>query len=252
MKKQTARKSDSVLGSYQKVGSKFVPPMLQSFQFDHISWASQTLPELIWWDVLADSVSRRFAAIVAEQIAKYFKGRADPNRWWAFISDYSQLSDEDADGLKEHFSRTGISTRMTKSLADFLELYPECPLSRLVEQKPTGIVDVGYLARFENRMEKLEDKRSRNGVLVQAQVLYMGFILGKLRVKQGLALADFPEVENYPKTEKSMAVGASICAAVNGIAGRMLPKYGEDLWVQYFWKRSFDLHPLDFRKLENR
>ena len=78
------------------------------------------------------------------------------------------------------------------------------------------------------------------------------FSLGRLHVKQGLALADFPEVEHYPDTEKSLAVGASICSAVNMLAGSMLPKYAEDAWVQYFWKRSLDLHPLDFRHLEKQ
>jgi len=224
--------------------------MLQSFRLDHISWASQTLPELIWWDVLADKVSHRFAAKVAEEIAKHFKGRGNSHRWWAFVSDYSQLTDEDSNGLKEHFLQTGLSTRIAESLADFLDLYPKCPLSRLFDRRPTGIVDVGYLAKFETRMKELENKRSRNAVLIQAQVLYIGAVLGKLRVKQGLALADFPEVEHYPKTERSLVVGASICAAVNGIAGRMLPKYSEDTWVQYFWGRSLDLHPLDFRHLE--
>jgi hypothetical protein len=101
-------------------------------------------------------------------------------------------------------------------------------------------------------MKELEDKRSRNGVLIQAQVLYMGFVLGKLLVKRGLALADFPEVQNYPNSDKSLRVGAAVCSSVNMAAGRMLPKYSEDTWVQYFWRRSLDLSPLDFRQLENR
>ena len=92
--------------------------------------------------------------------------------------------------------------------------------------------------------------RARNGVLIQSQAIYLGFVLGRLHVRQGLALADFPEVEHYPKTEKSLAVGASICAAVSMLAGRMLPKYSEDAWVQYFWRRSLDLRPLNFRNLE--
>jgi hypothetical protein len=226
--------------------------MLQSFRFDHISWASHTLPELIWWDVLADKVSHRFAAKVAGEIAGYFKGRNNTDRWWAFVSDYSRLTDRDLDGLKAHLLRKGVSEQMMEGLADFLDIFPECPISRLSDRRPTGIVDVAYLSRFEIRMEELEDKRSRNGVLIQAQALYMGFALGKLRVKRGLALADFPEVEHYPKTEKSLAVGASICAAVNGIAGRMLPKYTEDAWVQYYWRRGLDLRPLGFRYLETR
>src|ERR1051326_9095402 len=93
MKKDQTKKSGKVLASYQKVGTKFVPPILQSFKLDYISWASQTMPEMVWWDILADMVSNRFAAKVAEEIAHFFKGGDNRNHWWAFISDYSGLSD---------------------------------------------------------------------------------------------------------------------------------------------------------------
>ena len=249
-KNQPPQKGNRVLSSYRKVGSKFVPPMLQAFQFDHVSWSSHIMPELIWWDVIADRVSHRFAAKVAGEIGKYFKGRDDREHWWAFVSDYSRLSDDGATGLRAHLSQGNLLPQLAESLADFLDLYPSCPISKVLDSRPSGIVDVRYLLRFEDRVRELEDKRSRNGVLIQAQAVYLGFVLGKLRVKQGIALADFPEVEHYPKTEKSLAVGASICAAVNMLAGRMLPKYSEDAWVEYFWRRSLDLRPLNFRNLE--
>jgi hypothetical protein len=249
-KNQPPQKGNRVLSSYRKVGGKFVPPMLQAFQFDHVGWSSHVMPELIWWDVIADRVSHRFAAKVAEEIGKYFKGKDDRDHWWAFISDYSHLSEDRATGLREHLSQGNLLPRLAESLADFLNLYPSCPISTLLDWRPSGIVDVGYLLRFEDRVRELEDKRSRNGVLIQAQAIYLGFVLGRLHVMQGLALADFPQVEHYPKTENSQAVGASICASVSMLAGKMLPKYSEDAWVQYFWRRSLDLRPLDFHHLE--
>ena len=249
-KNRLPQKEGRVLGSYRKVGTKFVPPMLQAFQFDPIRWSNHTMPELIWWDVIADRVSHRFAAKVAEANGKHFKGTENRDHWWAFISDYRHITEQEAARLRGHLSQENLMTPLKGSLSDFLNLYPSCPIAKVLDIRPSGLVDVGYLARFEDRMRELEDKRSRNGVLIQAQAIYLGFMLGKLHVKRGLALADFPEVEHYPKTEKSLAVGASICAAVNMLAGRMLPKYTEDDWVQYFWTRSLDLRPLSFRHLE--
>jgi hypothetical protein len=43
MRKNYNKKSDKVLSSYRKVGTKFVPPMLQTFKVDQISRASQTM-----------------------------------------------------------------------------------------------------------------------------------------------------------------------------------------------------------------
>jgi hypothetical protein len=250
MKKDREKKSGKVLGSYQKVGTKFVPPMLKlSPRWEFTSWSSQTMPELVWWDVLIDSVSHRFAAKVAEEIAKYFKEQGNHDRWWAFVSDYSRLTDEDMHELRAHLSEAGVLPQLAACLIDFLNLYPGCPLANLLGLRPTGLVDVGYLLRFESRLSELEDKRSRNAVLAQAQAIYMAFVSGRLRVKSDLALADFPEIENYPNTEKSIEVGASVCAAVNMLAGGTLPKYPDDAWVQYFWKRSLELRPLDFSSL---
>jgi hypothetical protein len=252
MKNDRAKKGRKVLDSYQKVGTRFVPPMLQMFKFDYIKWSSHTMPELVWWDVLADRVSHRFAARVAEEIAKHFKTKANHDRWWAFISDYSGLSDEDAHDLREHLTEANVLTEMAESLSDFLDLYPECPISKVLGFRPTGLLDIGYLLRFEDRLRELEEKRSRSGVLIQAHTVYLAFALGRLYVKEGLALADFPEVKYYPTTERSLEVGAAICAAVNMLAGSSLPKYTDDTWVQYFWRRSLELHPLNFRQIEAR
>ena len=250
--KRPRNKSRRVLGDYKKIGTTFIPPMVhQVGPWDYISWASQTMPELVWWDVIIDRLSHRFAAHVAEEIAKYVKTKGNGHRWWAFISDYARLDPENVDGLKEHMRQANVLSDLRESLLDFLNLYPECPISLFLDQAPAGVVDTSYLDRFENRMRDLEDKRSRRGVLVQAQAVYMGFILGKLHVREGLALADFPEVEHYPTTERSRDVGASICATVNMLAGTELPKYPEDDWVQYFWRRSLELRPLDFSHLEN-
>ena len=215
----------AVLEGYKKVGSVFIPPIVhRTGPLNYVSWASQILPELIWWDVLIDRVSNRFAAKVGEEIGKYFKGGGD-RRWWAFISDYAHLGADDINRLKEHLSNARVLDDFLDSLVDFLNLYPECPISNFLANPPTGIVDTNYLSRFENRMNGLESKRSRNGVLVQAQAVYMGFVLGKFRVARGIALADFPEVERYPTTERSTQVGAAVCAAVNMFAGTSLPKY---------------------------
>jgi len=251
-KNHPPRKKSQALGSYRKVGAKFVPPLLQDFRMDHVSWSSHTMPELIWWDVLADKISHRFAAKVAEEIGKYFAGKNHRDHWWAFISDYGRLSEDEAEGLRVQLLKAKVLPQLAESLSDFLSLYPGCPLGKVLVEHRRGIVDVSYLPRFEDRMRGLENKRSRNGVLMQAQAIYLGFVLDRLRVKRGLALADFPEVEHYPDTEKSLHVGASICAAVNMLAGTTLPKYSEDTWVQYFWKRSLELRPLNFDHLESR
>jgi len=250
-----AKKPGKVLEDYRKVGkTKFIPPLLQNVNFKEISWHRQTLPELIWWDVLADTddkASFRFAARVAETFSKYFKTKENSGRWWAFISDYDGMADNEASMLRSHLMKVNLLPEIERRLGDFLNLYPACPLVKILSCKPTKIPDIGYLLRFEARLRELIDKRSRRGVLAQAQSIYMAFLSGKLQVKNDIALADFPDVESYPSTEKSRKIGASICACVNMLAGMALPKYSDDTWVHYFWERSFELQPFNFNYLEN-
>ena len=239
-----------VLDGYKRVGSRFIPPLVHRLgHLDYVSWSAQTIPELVWWDILIDRASHRFAAKVAETISGYFKSADKRDCWWAFISDYAQLRSDDISKLREHLRQANVLVVFEESLVDFVNLYPECPMSRLFggTQPP---IEVGYLSRFEARLKALENKRSRDAVLVQAQAIYMGFLVGKLRVNRGLALADFPEVQNYPDTERSRQVGAAVCATINGVVGKQLPKYPQDEWVQYFWQRSLELRPLDFGGLE--
>ncbi len=250
MAKNLGKKTGTVLEFYRKIGPHFVPPMLQMFQFDYVSWLSQIMPELVWWDVLIDMGSLRFAARVAEEIAGYFKQANNREHWWAFLSDYSALPEESAHKVAERLVKVDLLTDLQACLSDFLNLYPACPITRILDVRPSGLVDIAYLSQFEDRLRVLEHKRSRDGVLVQTQAVYMALVSGHLRVGQGLALADFPEVIRYPETERSLQVGASICATVNMLASDALPKFREDTWVQYFWKRSLELHPLTFRHLE--
>ena len=49
-------------------------------------------------------------------------------------------------------------------------------------------------------------------MLIQAQALYLGFLLDRLHVKKGLALAYFPEAEHYPTTQKIVrSRGVNLC-----------------------------------------
>jgi len=181
---------------------------------------------------------------LAAAIATHFKECNKTQTWWSFISDYYQLNDSDFDDLKKLLHEHRMLLSLQDALSDFLELYPKCPLVGFLDSRPSGAIDIAYLSQFEKRMAEAEDKRSRAGVLIQSQVVYMGFVIGKLLVKEGLGLANFPEIEKYPDTELSLQVGASVCAAVNGFSWQMLPEFQDNNWLKYFWKRGFELRPI--------
>lgn len=251
MGKKKSHHKKKVLSEYKKQGAKFIAPMNYSLDgLKSVSYARQTLPQLIWWDVLASQISLQFAIDLAGGIASHFKDSEIKNCWWAFISDYSKLSSEQFDLLKDDLNRFGLLKRLQNGFEEFLSIYPECPLSGFMPPGFKKNFNKEYTVAFEERLEELSDKRSRSAVLMQAQAVYMGFALDKLKVVQGLALADFPKVVDYPNLDRSLEVGGAICSVVNGLAGQMLPDYSQDDWVIYFWSQNFRIRPFTFDHLE--
>ena len=113
--------SGRVLKSYRKVGSRFVPPMLQMFQFEDVSWLRQTMPELIWWDALIEKASLRFAARLVEAFATDFKKMNNHAPQWSFLSDYSDMPEEIARGLTGYLAEAGMLDEVQACLCEFLD-----------------------------------------------------------------------------------------------------------------------------------
>ncbi len=82
-------------------------------------------------------------------------------------------------------------------------------------------------------------------MMVQATVVWLAFDAGLLKVHEGLALAQFPKIEEYPNTEISKKVGASIRGTLNMLFGKdhLLSNAGK--WSRYFWNRGLALAPCE-------
>jgi hypothetical protein len=92
----------------------------------------------------------------------------------------------------------------------------------------------------------LFDKENQSTVFIQATVVYVAFVLGRLKVKAGLTLASFPEVENYPDTEMSKRVAAAIRSTIItffGSAKRGAPTS----WPVEFWNRGMEIESCVFK-----
>lgn len=242
--KKTAKKKKKVLDSYKQVGSKFIAPMNQ-FNMSPVSFYRRALPELIWWDVIADQVSLRFSITLSEAIGSFFKERKPSLPiWGAFISEYKGLTEEIFDDLKTHLDNEGLLKPTQDALDNFFRLYPKCPLIPLLDAPPSQGIDIAYLGRFEKRLEELEYKRSKAAVMMQSHAIYTGFVTGKLKVFKGIRLGNLNELKDYPNTEESKAVGGSVCAAINAFTHNLTPEFKKGTWAVYFWERSYEFRPL--------
>ena len=81
--------------------------------------------------------------------------------------------------------------------------------------------------------------------MVQATATWLAFDAERLKVSAGLALADFPRIEDYPKTDQSQRIAASIRATLNQMFGELDLMASGTNWPIAFWNRGLELEPCE-------
>lgn len=139
-----SRDKKSVLSDHKKVGSRFIPPLLQLSNFEFMSWVDSTLPELIWIGLLEHAHGLKQAAdlVISLAQAAVEVGNHPQKRWYAPATAYSLLSVEQQNQIVKKIETTGDLHAFKVALTSLITLYPECPLKFL----------------FQDEVKQLEDK----------------------------------------------------------------------------------------------
>jgi hypothetical protein len=129
---------------------------------------------------------------------------------------------------------------LQEALLPLVAMYQECPLSFLVDPTwrngvsvdPQGALGVvaGVVRQAESRVEKF-------ATWIQAAVVYNAFVTGRLKVAKGSVLAEFPEIQDYPETDKSKLLASAVRASINAFFGAARGS----AWSLYFWRHGFDI-----------
>lgn len=245
------KKNSTVLQDHKKNGKIFIPPLIHKLgKIQTTSYLKQLLPQLIWWDVLEWKTSTETTLSIAESLASFFREISDNSHWWGFVSNYESLNEILSRDLREHLTNKGVLEPFENSLHDFLLLFPLCPLRKILPTDSSDFYDPSFLESFKIRMVNLFDRCSVNAISMQSKVIWMGFLLERLKVKEDLILSDFPEILKYPTTPKSIQLASSVRAILNSIGSLQLSPYRQDQWTTYFWKRGEELDPINFSYLE--
>lgn len=237
-----------VLSDHKKVGKRFIPPMLQLVSFSEVKWVDWILPELLWLGLLNDRYDLARGAELALSLARAVIKTSDysSKTWLAPISAYDALTEKQKNEVIRTLKLSNNLQPLKEALTPLVAFYPGCPLNFLFE---------GTLLSLENSKETLEqfkellatlfDRWEKVATLMQANAVYIAFATDLLKVTKGLALANFPAVADFPDTEESRRVAASVRATVNGFFGRYFRDKSSN-WSQYFWNRGLELEPCDY------
>ncbi len=241
--KNTSENTRHVLRGYRREGKRFVPPFLQYINTSESRWIDDRVPELIWIALLIHMYGVKEGTMVATNIAEAAAGshHADAKAY-AATSDYAKLSNVQKHQIRLALTDEGILAKASRGLAALIEHYNDFPLAFLADTaNAKDDIPSSTLDDLQAVIQSISDRQSVAGTFAQAGVVYIFFINGKLQVAPSSSLARFPAVENYPMTDESLRVAASIRSA----AALLLTQGVSKEWGIAFWNQGLTLSPCE-------
>lgn len=237
-----------MLADHKKRGKTLLAPfnhMIGSLR--EVSWVRSIIPEILWIGLIQYQHGHRRGVQLITSMARLARevqsGAA--SEIFAAASSFSKLSDPGWADLRKGMAAKGELFSIQEPLTPLITLYPECPLKPIFASPPTKIPD-DALARMMNLVSVLFRRNDRDPMMIQATATWLAFDAGKLKVSEGLALAQFPEIERYPDTELSRRVGSGVRATLNMLIGSDQGQPVDTSWPTYFWNRGLAIAPCEF------
>ena len=232
-----------VLWGYRQEGKRFIPPFLQHMSLTETRWIDDRVPELIWIALLNQVFGVIEGTSVAVSIAKTAAGcHQTAKKAFAATSDYAELSDEEKQCTRAALSTEGTLGKARQGLAALIDHYAKFPLAFLADpDRASADSPDSTLDDLREVIDNISDRQGLAGIFAQATVVYIFFINGKLKVFPGSGLADFTAIEEYPVTEESQRVAASVRSAVS----LLLTQDISPDWRTSFWNQGRSLGPCE-------
>ena len=238
------RKRPPVLGDHKRVKSKLVTPFNDAFgHMREVSWIDMMIPELLWIALVQQAWGPRRGVEIITAFSRDVRA-TEPARdrtIWAAAGKFAALPEG---VLAAIVDGRPYRDDLCAPLAPLHAHYPDHPMRELfsaVDEMPWP----NDLASIKGAVGEMFDRASTSAIMVQATATWLAFDAKQLKVSAGLALADFPRIEDYPKTYQSQRIAASIQATLNQMFGEVDLMASGTGWPIAFWNRGFELEPCE-------
>ncbi|WP_298329015.1 hypothetical protein [Asticcacaulis sp.] len=232
-----------VLGDHKRVKSKLVTPFNSAFgQMREVSWINMMIPELLWIALVQDAWGPRHGVEIITAFTRDVRA-SDPGRKhtiWAAAGKFASLPFGE---LSKIVAGRPYCEDLCASLMPLHTHYPDHPMRELMPN--SGTQSMRDLYEFKEIVGDLINRRSTMATLTQATATWLAFDSDCLKVSPGLALADLPRIEDYPNTEQSQRIAASIRATLNLMFGEIDLMASGTGWPVAFWNRGLEIEPCE-------
>ncbi|HWP91802.1 MAG TPA: hypothetical protein VNN20_06360 [Thermodesulfobacteriota bacterium] len=238
-----------ILSDHQRVGKRFIPPFLQKVSnLEEVVWLDYILPELLWLGLLNEFYDYKTGAALALSLAKAAATVNDqPNKiWFASTSSYSILKKNQRNKIITFLRSSNELELLQKALFPLGAFYPKCPLDFLFgDRLPRTKKPREILGKFKLLLSRMFDRTGIPSTRIQANAVYIAFCTEMLVLDSKTSLANFPAVADYPETEESIRIAASVRATTTAFFGFEQNKKSSP-WSTYFWNRGLELESCDY------
>jgi hypothetical protein len=244
-------KKKTVLGDHKKVGSKFIPPMMQFPNWNEISYINQILPEIIWMGLINDKYGYRSGINLSSKIAtKAFELKeTDKHINFTIASNFNLLSDKKKSELVHALTESYDISKYRDALLPLIALYQGFPLSFIGMSEKIWKKEE-LVAIMKKCVERHFNKYETPASIIQANVTYVRGSTGGLHFASHIdmpdlnSLLDDPESEKAKRAESFVRIGAMQEMMPMGVTRNLD-------WPKSFWNQSYKIDKCDFSWEEN-
>lgn len=245
---QTMAPKPIILADHKKVRSKLVTPWHQMFgPTNDVSWINEMIPELLWINLIETDHGNHRAVEIITTVARIARtlACAIPILTFANASDFARIAPGDRALFLAELEPKGVLTEIREALSALVSWFPTCPLREVFFEGIPAPTPSGLNA-IKSAVVRLYDRQSRSSTMTQATAVWLAFDSGGLVVDKGLALAQFPKIEEYPDTELSQKIAASIRSTVNVLVGSHRDLHPISGWHNQFWNTGLAIEKCEF------
>ena len=235
-----------VLADHKRVKSKLVTPFNEMLgPLREVSWVNTMIPELLWIALLQDVFGPHKCVELLTAFTRDLRSTS-PERADAVWAGAGQFRTIPADEL------CGLVTRRAEEYGNDIKTalrplaahYPSHPLNNIYrpeEAKPEP-ADIKYLTGV---VAGMYDRASWEATMTQAHAVWLAFDAKRLMVSSEVSLAQFPKIDQYPKTEISRRIASGIRATLNTCFGTDGLMASDTTWPVEFWNCGITLSPCE-------
>lgn len=247
-------KRNRVLKDHKQIGKRFIPPFVHAFgaykstTFFDPGWYDRIIPELLYHGLLNDMFGLKRGADLSLALAKQAVEASKDRERILFIgaSDFKKLTPSERIAVHSGLKISGDLEDIKYALYPLFRFYDDFPLAFLYSDgAPVFDNSTDILAGLESFLRRFSNRWGDEGTLAQANAVYVAFATDFLFVVKGLALANFPEIQNFPHTDESKRVASGVRGTISTFFG--IPERASDMeWSSYFWRRGRELEKCNY------